>query len=797
MRLILLCLFFLTHHNLTLNASDSRSDIKLLKHQKKVIQYLNGNKDINGLILYHAMGAGKTITALSYAKQQKLNIVVLLPSILKAHWTNELGKTGIDPRRVKIYGFNNKQDLERLEKTNLKNSLVIVDEIQKFVEILRNNPEKSSINLYGKLMDVGRILLLSGTPLYNDAADLSFIGNLAIGKAFFPYNPDHFKSKYMRIDTKTSLFRGYFTESKLISCFLPMFSTFLGTSLVFLSSSIWTLPAIATVTSAAIDYTNEFNPVSTTNFRRFDAKHLAQFNRKYLSYYEAKESDLVDYPETIIEQRSVPYTQAQASYFMKFIDGVLSLKEFNLILRDSDRRYSQAELIVNGSKIQNDFISVPDSGREIGNFSLNGPNGFEVANKFKAIEQEIKKSPGKILIYSSYYNNGIRLIGQYLKSKNYAFEILNDDDELEVVSQKVAQFNSGRIKILLLHPQITEGISLTGVEQIHLLEPVKNSALEKQIIARGVRYKSHAHLPKERRKVRVYIWVSEIDYGTIFWPSSAAIIRRDHWRKHYREVNENLWTGGITQLDPKYFAKNNTPDYRVNKNKMRLVGDFNSFKNLSQSHSIEKGPANELKASSEELRSSFSSPLLYLSGTHHLSTELKSVKNPDYKITVADRYGFDFNIEIPHSQNINWGFNMRASKGLVEYTLGTQTHIIPALDVDLGINSRVHFELFPYKNLSLFWKNELDLSVFAITPSMGLGLSTRQSLGFQSFINKHLGVSLECGVEGKVLKDTFLSQYKPDENSLLELAFQSDAENLSLLTSVSPYISVGLFSNYF
>ena len=73
--------------------ADTKRSINLRDHQKTVVDYLNKHQKNNGLILYHAMGAGKTITSLAYAKQQKLDTVILVPEILKAHWLSEKKKT--------------------------------------------------------------------------------------------------------------------------------------------------------------------------------------------------------------------------------------------------------------------------------------------------------------------------------------------------------------------------------------------------------------------------------------------------------------------------------------------------------------------------------------------------------------------------------------------------------------------------------------------------------------------------------------------------------------------------------
>ena len=55
---------------------------------------------------------------------------------------------------------------------------------------------------------------------------------------------------------------------------------------------------------------------------------------------------------------------------------------------------------------------------------------------------------------------------------------------------------------------IKEGVSLLRVEQVHILEPYWNISRLKQIIGRAIRYCSHKDLPKRRRFVEVFLYLS-------------------------------------------------------------------------------------------------------------------------------------------------------------------------------------------------------------------------------------------------------------------------------------------------
>jgi hypothetical protein len=66
-------------------------------------------------------------------------------------------------------------------------------------------------------------------------------------------------------------------------------------------------------------------------------------------------------------------------------------------------------------------------------------------------------------------------------------------------------------KVILLDNDSSEGISLMGVEHVHLLEPLQHSAQKAQVLARAIRFRSHLHLPMKRRNVKVYTHVGVIN----------------------------------------------------------------------------------------------------------------------------------------------------------------------------------------------------------------------------------------------------------------------------------------------
>jgi hypothetical protein len=63
-------------------------------------------------------------------------------------------------------------------------------------------------------------------------------------------------------------------------------------------------------------------------------------------------------------------------------------------------------------------------------------------------------------------------------------------------------------KIMMISPAGAEGLNLSNIRQIHLMEPYWHEVRMIQMIGRGVRFCSHRDLPKEERHVDVYRYKS-------------------------------------------------------------------------------------------------------------------------------------------------------------------------------------------------------------------------------------------------------------------------------------------------
>jgi SNF2 family DNA or RNA helicase len=155
--------------------------VKLKDHQKNVCDYVKNNPDSKGLILFHSVGSGKTITAITIIRCILLNevgknIFVVTPASLVDNFNKEIVKLGIKFKdNVKIFShvkFINKIDKEGPEFC--ENSVIIIDEAHNFKTIIsakQNEDDVKSGKRVKSLMKATRlasqVFLLTATPVQN------------------------------------------------------------------------------------------------------------------------------------------------------------------------------------------------------------------------------------------------------------------------------------------------------------------------------------------------------------------------------------------------------------------------------------------------------------------------------------------------------------------------------------------------------------------------------------------------------------------------------------------------------
>ena len=144
------------------------------------------------------------------------------------------------------------------------------------------------------------------------------------------------------------------------------------------------------------------------------------------------------------------------------------------------------------------------------------------------------KPTGKILFYSDFRSDGgseafelvLRSNGyekfdtkdpQKDKGKRYTFITGSEGPDERSISKEYFNDEKNKrgeyIQFMIISSAGAEGISLTCVRQVHILEPFWNYVRVDQVLGRAIRMKSHTQLPKEDRNVEQYLYLSTLPQG--------------------------------------------------------------------------------------------------------------------------------------------------------------------------------------------------------------------------------------------------------------------------------------------
>ena len=181
----------------------ARTENDVLEHQEKLRKKILDSfkpsaQPIKRLLFYHTLGSGKTCTAifiadallnLYYNKEKKnrdmtngiKHVYVFTPASLRTSWVREYClKCGISNDILSQYytfitlnmSISAKQNVQgnrpidswQINKFDYKNSLVIVDEVQMMISMIRNG-SPLGLHFYDKIKDAKYLFLLTGTPI--------------------------------------------------------------------------------------------------------------------------------------------------------------------------------------------------------------------------------------------------------------------------------------------------------------------------------------------------------------------------------------------------------------------------------------------------------------------------------------------------------------------------------------------------------------------------------------------------------------------------------------------------------
>lgn len=182
-----------------------KDDIYLNKHQHIIKTFFKNVEfeDTKGLLIYHNMGTGKTITSVSIAMDFDGGVIIFMNTSLitnfieniKKYLTAIKYKDNLDDFIKNKFTFISLNAFNLHEKIpeNLKGKLIIIDEAHHVFSGVVNG-SKNQLKLYISLKKESdlKIILLTGTPIVNDSYEIMIAMNLLTSGCFFPESYESF-----------------------------------------------------------------------------------------------------------------------------------------------------------------------------------------------------------------------------------------------------------------------------------------------------------------------------------------------------------------------------------------------------------------------------------------------------------------------------------------------------------------------------------------------------------------------------------------------------------------------------
>jgi len=471
---------------------------KLQPQQAFIADYFSSKEGPPGMLLFHQIGAGKTCAAISVAEKMKnkYNIMVVLPAALIGNFMDELrspcpgeneyitsaeksklSKLQIgDPEynqiikkteeRIKkyytIYSYHKFVELAQDKKIKLKNTLLIIDEVQNmvsltgtFYRVLKNLIDNSDNTL--------KIIILSATPMFDRPSEIGLTLNLLKPKKEFPIGSE-FNQEFM---SGNGINYRAVNMKKFIELSKGLVSYYRG--------------------APPYTYPEEIFKVVKCNMSDFQYKSYLTALSAEGDYVKGafKNVDILNLPPNFFLG---PRMVSNIAFPNKCI-GEMGFSCFN-----------------------NDYLLL----QNVGEYSI----------KFLKIFKKIKKSEGPVFVYSNFKDLGglrsfIKFI-EYHGYKNYKvygegtnrYAVWSGDEphhmkeEIKQVFNQKENKDGSKIRMMLGSPSVKEGVSFKRVRQVHILEPYWNMSRVLQIIGRAIRFCSHKDLPKMQRNVEVFLYLA-------------------------------------------------------------------------------------------------------------------------------------------------------------------------------------------------------------------------------------------------------------------------------------------------
>ena len=442
-----------------------------------------------------------------------------------------------------------------------KKTMFVIEECHNFINNVYSNVRSGEGRRAQRIYDYiiqnkkenndTRVILLSGSPAINKPFELALLFNLLRPDAF-PKSENLFNSLYVKGTTNKTL--NQHNKNMFQRRIIGLVSYYVGAGTV---PGLYARKSIHYIDVKMSEYQEDiytyYEEIENQIARR--SRGGKKSSSTYLSYTRQSSNFVFPHISQKIsgEERPRPhkYRLSEREAMKEEIgqdslkqekgkDSYLNVNEYKKALHSYIKGFNDHLRIAHDSDlakkhtIQNDITNIAKYHGVLENFIKKEKTisklftiMYNCSAKMLSIILNILLSKGPVLVYSNFVlMEGLEIFKIYLKyfgfrhytksaeRPNYGYAEfhgkVNVQDRVKAMKyfNKVENIRGELVKIMLVSPAGTEGLSLHNVRQVHIMEPHWHEVRIFQMIGRAIRWCSHKHLPLKDRVVDVYRYKS-------------------------------------------------------------------------------------------------------------------------------------------------------------------------------------------------------------------------------------------------------------------------------------------------
>lgn len=401
-------------------------------------------------LLVHALGSGKTLTSLGMAEARGEPYTAVVPASLRANFKKEQAKWTDEKLPSNVMSYT---ELAKGKDTGDSGTLIF-DEAHR----LRNPGSQQSQEAQRLAKKVKQLVMLTGTPIVNEPGDLAVPLGMLSGKKM---SPAEFNNRYV------------------------------GTRKVY--PHWWRrLLAWPSGTEPVVKHEDE----------------LKALLKGHVDWYDPGK------PVVPVKHEDIPVTMGveQSRLYRAMWDQLPFWLRWKL---KNDYPLTRQELV----RMQS-FLTGP---RQVGLSTypyMKNKDPWRAFNQSAKLQEAHRRLLGhlkdprtKALVFANFIDAGLTPYAAALERSKVPHAVFHGGLSDAERKKLVDDYNADRLRVALIGPSGTEGLSFRGTQLVQQLDPYWNPIRGRQAVGRGLRFDSHLGLPEDLKNVLVERYVSRLPMG--------------------------------------------------------------------------------------------------------------------------------------------------------------------------------------------------------------------------------------------------------------------------------------------